>query len=44
MSVISIGMEVETVFAIYLNKGEHVDGEEEGSKDSALRHALVGWS
>ena len=37
-------MEVETMFANYLTKGEHVDGEEEGSKHRALRHALVDWS
>ena len=27
----------------YLTKREHVDGEEEGSKHRALRHALVDW-
>ena len=32
------------MFANYLTKGEHVDGEEEGSKHRALRHALVDWS
>ena len=26
-----------------VTKGEHVDGEEEGSKHGALRHALVEW-
>ena len=41
MSVISIGMEVETVFANYLTKGEHIDGEEDGAKHRSLRHALV---
>ena len=44
MSIISIRMEVETMFANYLTKGEHVDGEEEGSKHRALRHDLVDWS
>ena len=26
-----------------LTKGEHVDGEEDGPEDRALRHALVDW-
>ena len=37
-------MEVETVFANYLTKGEHVDGEEKASKQGALMQALVDWS
>ena len=37
-------MEVETMSANYLTKGEHVDGEEEGSRHRPLRHTLVDWS
>ena len=44
MSIISIRMEVETMSANYLTKGEHVDGEEEGSRHRPLRHTLVDWS
>ena len=36
--------EVETMLANNLTKGEHIDGEEQGSKHRALRHALVDWS
>ena len=32
------------MFADYPTKGEHEDGEEEGSKHRALRHILVDWS
>jgi len=36
-------MKAETVVADDLTKGEHVDGEEEGSQHRALRYAMVDW-
>ena len=43
LSVIGVAMEIESMMANDLTKGEHVDGEEDGAEDRALRHTLVDW-